>query len=111
MKLIIAYVQPDAAPRVVEALHRVPGLTGATFVDASGFGRGRAAETPVPEVLYGAAPRIRVEVMVVDVLEDTVVRAIQDAAHTGRRGDGKVYVTELSRAVRISTAEEGDAAV
>ena len=111
MKMIIAYVRPDAAPRVVEALHGVPGLTGATFVDATGFGRGRSPEAPVPEVLYGAAPRVRVEVMVADALEDTVVRAIQDAAHTARRGDGKVYVAELSRALRISTGEDGDAAV
>ena len=111
MKMIIAYVQPAAAPRVVEALHRVPGVTGATFVDASGFGRGRGAEAPVPEVLYGAAPRVRVEVMVRDELEETVVHAIRDAAHTGRRGDGKVYVAPLARAVRVSTGEEGDAAV
>lgn len=110
MKMIIAYVQAAAAQRVVEALHHVEGLTGATFVDVSGFGRGRS-ELAVPEVLYGAAPRVRVEVMIRDELEETVVRAIRDAAHTGRRGDGKVYVTDISRALRISTGDEGDAAV
>jgi nitrogen regulatory protein P-II 1 len=110
--MIIAFVQPFMAQNVVHALHTVPGVSGATFVSARGFGRGRAAGTAMDqEVLLGTAPRVRVEVMVPDSLEDVVVRAIREAAHTGRNGDGKVYVAPVQQAVRISTGEEGEAAV
>lgn len=111
MQLVIAYVQPFLAPRVIDALHTVPGVTGATFVDARGFGRGIRGTAPTPEGVYGTVPRVRVEVAVHDGLVDAVVRAIHTAAHTGQRGDGKILVLPLDRATRISTGEEGAAAV
>lgn len=111
MRLVIAYVQPFVADRVADALHRVSGVTGATFVDARGFGRGRVGEAPSAEGILGTVPRVRVEVGVRDGCEEAVVRAISAAAHTGRRGDGKVYVLPLDQATRISTGEEGEAAV
>lgn len=111
MKMVIAFIQPFMAPDVVHALHRVPGLTGATFTDVKGFGRGRPTDQPSSEVLLGTADRVRVEVVVHEDVEDAVVRAIGEAAHTGNRGDGKIYVLAVDRAVRIATAEEGDHAV
>ena len=108
MKMILAFIQPYMAPQVVHALHRVAGLTGATFTDAKGFGRGRSAERPVPEVLFGTADKVRVEVIVRDELQDAVVAAIRRAAHTGKRGDGKVYILPVAGAVRIATGEEGE---
>ena len=111
MKMVIAYVQPFMASHVVHALHQVPGVSGASFVRVRGFGRGRSREGPTPEVLLDGADRVRVEVMVSDDLEDLVVRTIRQAAHTGNSGDGKVYVAELRRAVRIATGEEGDRAI
>lgn len=111
MKMVIAVIQPFMAPDVVRALHRVPGLTGATFTDVKGFGRGRPTDQPSSEVLLGTADRVRVEVVVHDDLEDVVAHAIRQAAHTGKRGDGKIYVLPVNRAVRIATAEEGDDAV
>ena len=111
MRMIVAFIQPFAASDVVTALHRVPGLTGATFTDVKGFGRGRPSEVPTSEVLYGTADRVRVEVVVRDELADAVAHAIRDAAHTGKRGDGKVYVLPVDRAIRIATGEEGDDAV
>lgn len=111
MRMVIAFVQPFMAPDVVGALHRVPGLTGATFTDVEGFGRGRPTESPTAEVLYGTAAKVRIEVVVPEALEDVVVRAIREAAHTGNRGDGKIYVLPVDRAVRIASGEEGDAAV
>ncbi len=117
MKVVIAFIQPFMAEKVVEALHAVPGLSGATFTEVRGFGRGRAkdeatpTETEVEEELFGTLPKVRVEAMVRDGLEDLVVRTIRDAAHTGNRGDGKVYVSSIDRAVRISTGEEGEKAV
>lgn len=111
MRMVIAFVQPYMAPQVVSALHQVPGLTGATFTDVKGFGRGRPTDAPTSEVLYGTATKVRIEVMVRDDLEAAVVRAIREAAHTGNRGDGKVYVLPVARALRIATGEEGDEAV
>ena len=117
MKVVIAFVQPFLAAKVVQALHAVPGLSGATFTEVKGFGRGRAkgaakpTETEVEEELLGTLPKVRVETMIPDGLEDQVVKAIREAAHTGNRGDGKVYVASIRRAVRISTGEEGEHAV
>ena len=113
MKMVIAFIQPFMAEKVVQALHLVDGLSGASFWTVHGFGRGRG-EAPGAsrhEEILGAIKKVRVEVMVPARLEETVVRIIRDAAHTGRRGDGKIYVTSLERAVRIQTGEEGDTAV
>jgi nitrogen regulatory protein P-II 1 len=111
MKLVIASIQPFMAPDVVQALHRVPGLTGATFSEVKGFGRGRATLGANAEALYGTVDKLRIEVVVSDDLEDQVVRAIRTAAHTGNRGDGKIYAVAVTRALRIATGEEGDNAV
>ena len=111
MKLILAYIHPAAEPRVIDAIHNVPGVSGATFGDVRGFGRRRTVDRPVPEVLFSTTPRVRVEVMTRDALADAVVGAIQAAAHIGGRGDGKVYVVDLARAVRIATGEEGEGVV
>ena len=111
MKLIIAFVQPFKAPRVVQALHEISGVTGASFTDARGFGRGRTTHRPDAEELFGTAEKMRVELVVPDELEDTVVASIREAAHTGNRGDGKIYVVPVARAVRIATGEEGENAV
>lgn len=111
MKHVIAFIQPFMAEKVVDALHQVQGLTGASFSEVRGFGRGRTGKPGGPEELFGTVPRVRVDVMVPDTLADMVVRTIQTAAHTGHRGDGKVYVAPVERALRISTGEDGEAAV
>ncbi|MDX2059824.1 MAG: P-II family nitrogen regulator [Gemmatimonadales bacterium] len=111
MKLIIGFIHPTAEDRVIDAIHKVPGVTGATFSDVRGFGRRRTVDRPVPEVLFSTARRVRFEVMTSDHLEPLVVTAIREAANLGSRGSGKVYVVELTRAVRIATGEEGEAAV
>jgi nitrogen regulatory protein PII len=113
MKAVVAFVQPFMVARVVEALHQVSGLSGTTFERARGFGRGRARQHRASdeEDLLGTADRVRVETMVRDELEETVVQAIVLAARTGRKGDGKVYVMPVERAIRIRTGDEGDDAV
>lgn len=107
MKMVIAFVQPFMASHIVDALHQVPGVTGATFGSVQGFGRGRHGSALENEELYGTTPRLRIEVAVPDELEEAVVSAIAGTARTGHRGDGKIYVVQLTRAVRISTGEEG----
>jgi nitrogen regulatory protein PII len=113
MKMVIAFIQPFMAEKVVQALHLVDGLSGASLWTVHGFGRGRgdAAGASRHEEILGAIKKVRLDVMVPDHLEETVVRVIRKAAHTGRKGDGKIYVTSLERAVRIRTGEEGDPAV
>ena len=111
MKMVIAYLQPFMTSRVVQALHRIRGITGATFVSERGFGRGRRGAVPTEEMVVGTGDKVRVEVMIADQLEAAVVNAIRDTAHTGNRGDGKVFVVPLERAVRIETGQEGEAVV
>lgn len=109
MKTIVAFIRPTKEEAVREALHEVPGITGASFSPVRGFGRGRSHEGA--EALVGVAPRVRVEVMVNDLIADAVETAIATAAHTGHRGDGKIYVLPLASARRISTGQTGTEAV
>ena len=111
MKMIVAFVQPFMASQVIQALHEVQGVTGASYSMVRGFGRGRSRDTAVQETLEGGVEKMRIEVVIPDELEDPVVRAIQIAARTGNDGDGKVYVAPVERAVRIATGEEGPASV
>lgn len=111
MKMVIAYIQPFMIDGVEAALRRVDGLTGATFVDARGFGRRRSSNARASESLVGTAARVRVELIVPDALEEEAVRAIEGAARSGNRGDGKIVVVPVSRALRVATGEEGAAAV
>ena len=110
MKLVIAFIQPFMAQQVIQALHALPGVSGASFTEVRGFGRGRD-DVAVPEVLYGAAKRVRVEVAARDDVSVSVVDAIRRAAHTGNRGDGKIFVSHIETAIRISSGDEGDAAI
>lgn len=109
MKVVVAFIRPAREEAVREALHAVTALTGASFSDVRGFGRGRSHADD--EDIVGAARRVRVEVMVNDLLAAAVESAIAGAAHTGLRGDGKVYVLPLASARRISTGETGAEAI
>jgi nitrogen regulatory protein PII len=110
MKKIEAFIKAHRLDDVSLALHRVEWLGGMTVTDARGFGRGRSGGGP------GNDPGdfhqiVRIEVFCSDELASTVVETIEQAAHTGLRGDGKVYVIPVEEAVRISTGERGREAV
>ena len=107
MRMILAIVQPFKVEEVKQALHALHGLTGATFTRARGFGRGRHHGRASEEAIEGTTERVRVEVVVPEAMETEVVEAIRTAAHTGNRGDGKIFVLSVHRGVRISTGEEG----
>ena len=108
MKLVTAVVKPHRVEEVKEALREV-GVNGLTTTDVEGFGRQRGHT----EVYRGAeyqvdfVPKVRVEVVVDDDDVDGVVEAIVGAARTGKIGDGKLWVTEVDRVVRIRTGEMG----
>lgn len=114
MKTVIAYIRPSKEGEVQSALRELKGVNGASFSDVRGFGRGRST-TRLYEIddegLIGTSPKVRVEVMVNDELVASVSAAIAKAAHSGLRGDGKVFVTDLVAALRISSGEIGKSAM
>jgi nitrogen regulatory protein P-II 1 len=108
MKLVTAIVKPHRIEEVKEALREL-GVNGLTTTDVEGFGRQRGHT----EVYRGAeyqvdfVPKVKVEVVVDDDDLDGVVQAIVTAARTGKIGDGKLWVSEIERVVRIRTGEMG----
>ena len=113
MKTITAYIKPHKLSDVTLALHQIEGLSGASTSEVRGFGRGRAKGAP-ESVVYDTLDylaTIRIEIACSDDLVEQIVSTIESAAHTGLRGDGKIYVNPLEQAVRISTGERGDAAI
>ena len=114
MKLVYAYIKPHKLQAVVLALHRVRGLTGLSISNVEGFGRGwfRQDTPPAsPAEVVDFIRHVRLEVFCRDELAEQVVQTIQQAAHTGLRGDGKIFVLPVEDAVRISTGERGQAAL
>jgi nitrogen regulatory protein P-II 1 len=108
MKLVTAIVKPHRIEEVKESLREL-GVNGLTTTDVEGFGRQRGHT----EVYRGAeyqvdfVPKVKVEVVVDDGDADEVVETIVKAARTGKIGDGKVWVTDVERIVRIRTGEMG----
>ena len=113
MKQIIAYIKPHMLSKVAMALNALEGLTGLTVASVQGFGRSRAkgAENRIMENLVEYVPHSKIEIFCRDEHADKIVSIIQANAHTGLRGDGKIYVVNVERAVRISTNEAGEHAV
>ena len=108
MKLIVAYIQSHALTRAEHALLALPRLPGLTVCEVRGFGQGKAGEPHTPrEQLVEFTPKLRLEVAVLDEDVEGVVDAIASAAHSGRRGDGKILVLDLLDARRIRTGEAG----
>ncbi len=111
MKHIIAYIKPHKLSEVTLALHKVEGLTGMTVLDVKGFGRGRKGKTSLEEQLYDFVPHVKIEIFCVDELVEEITTTIEKAAHTGLRGDGKIYICDAHEAVRISSGERGEIAI
>lgn len=112
MKLITAIVKPFKIDDVNEALKTL-GVQGMTVSEVRGFGRqgGHSETYRGAEYRIEYVPKVCVELVVDDGMADRVVDAIRVAAVTGKIGDGKIWVTEVERVVRIRTGEEGADAV
>ena len=112
MKKIEAIVKPFKLDEVKEALQEV-GLQGITVTEAKGFGRqkGHTELYRGAEYVVDFLPKVKIEVVVTDGVEEKAIDAIIRAARTGKIGDGKIFVTEVSQAVRIRTGEVNDDAV
>jgi nitrogen regulatory protein P-II 2 len=111
MKIITAVIKPMKLDDVSAALTAL-GVGGMTVLEARGFGKQRGSvELGANQNAAKFLPKLRIEVAVKDEMVDHVVEAIISAAHTGRIGDGKIFVTDLGQAVRIRNHETGNDAL
>lgn len=112
MKMIKAIIKPFKLDEVREALSAL-GVTGMTVTEVKGFGRqkGHTELYRGAEYVIDFLPKIQVEAAVSDELLEPVVEAIEQAARTGRIGDGKIFVYSLDNVIRIRTGEAGAAAL
>ena len=112
MKSVTAIIKPFKLDDVKEALRSI-GIQGMTVSEVRGFGRqgGHTETYRGAEYQIEFVPKVRLEVVVADGDADRVVDAIVAAAQTGKIGDGKIWVSDVGRIVRIRTAEEGPEAV
>ncbi|MBO1074954.1 P-II family nitrogen regulator [Roseomonas marmotae] len=112
MKLVMAIIKPFKLDEVREALTPL-GVQGLTVTEVKGFGRQKGQT----EIYRGAEyhvsflPKLKIEVAVPSDMVDAVVEAIANTARTGKIGDGKVFVLDVERALRIRTGETDDAAL
>ena len=108
MKKIEAIIKPFKLDEVKEKLHEV-GIKGITVMEAKGFGRqkGHTELYRGAEYVVDFLPKVKIEVVMEDELLESAVEAIQQTAHTGRIGDGKIFVSTIDEAIRIRTGETG----
>ena len=112
MKKIEAIIKPFKLDEVREALSDI-GVTGLTVTEVKGFGRqkGHTELYRGAEYVVDFLPKVKLEVVVADSLLDRAMEAIIKAAHTGKIGDGKIFVSTVEQVVRIRTGESGEAAI
>jgi nitrogen regulatory protein P-II 2 len=112
MKLIIAVIKPSRLDAVLDAVTEA-GASGLTVTEVRGYGRQRGKT----EVYRGAEyevkllPKVKLEIAVPSDIVDAVIDAIQQSANTNKIGDGKIFVLDLERALRIRTGEQDAAAI
>ena len=113
MKTIKAFIKPHKLNNVTIALRKIEGLTGITVTDVKGFGRVIKKEdgTTIHDGLDDYRPIVKLELFCCNDKVDEIVSTIEKTAHTGLRGDGKIYVISVDEAVRISTGERGEEAI
>ena len=108
MKLVTAIIKPFKLDEVREALSDI-GVKGITVTEVRGFGRqkGHTELYRGAEYVVDFLPKVKVEIGIDDALLDQVVEAITKVANTGKIGDGKIFVTNLEKTIRIRTGETG----
>ena len=112
MKLVSAIIKPFKLDEVRDSLTGV-GVSGLTVSEVKGFGR-QKGQTEIyrgAEYAVSFLPKVKIEVVIDDALVERAVEAIQKAAHTGKIGDGKIFVTPVEQALRIRTGETGSNAL
>ena len=112
MKKVEAIIKPFKLDDVKDALHEV-GVSGMTVTEVKGFGRqkGHTELYRGAEYVIDFLPKVKIEVVVENSLLDNVVEAVAAAARTGRIGDGKIFVSDVTEAIRIRTGDRGADAI
>ena len=112
MKKIEAIIKPFKLDEVREALSEI-GVTGLTVTEVKGFGRqkGHTELYRGAEYVVDFLPKVKIEIVVAEDLVEMAIDSIVKAAHTGKIGDGKIFVMPVEQVVRIRTGETGDAAL
>jgi nitrogen regulatory protein PII len=110
MKIITAMVQPFMLDKITDALEAMEGFPGMTVTDVRGFGRrGGTENANAPFDVF--VEKVRMEIVARDEMVERIVETIVRFAHTGNRGDGKVFVWPVESAVCIRTGESDDKAL
>lgn len=112
MKMIMAIIKPFKLDDVREALTEI-GIEGLTVTEVKGFGRQKGQTEIYRGAEYSVSflPKVKIEIAIPSDLEEQAIEAIQNSANTGRIGDGKIFVYDLTKAVRIRTGESGQDAL
>jgi nitrogen regulatory protein P-II 1 len=105
-----AIIRPERLADVIHALHDLSGLPGVTVSQVHGYGR-RNSDHPDEPVQYGEVAMVKLETVVPQGMADAVVATIRRAGTTNRAGDGKIFVSRVDRAVRVSDGDEGASAL
>lgn len=112
VKLITTIIKPFKLDDVKDALKSI-GIQGMTVSEVKGFGRqgGHTETYRGSEYAIDFVPKVQIELVVDDSQVDSVVDAVRTAAATGKIGDGKIWITEVTRLIRLRTGEEGTDAI
>lgn len=112
MKMVTAIIKPFKLDDVREALSAV-GVHGLTVTDVKGFGRqkGHTELYRGAEYVVDFLPKVKIETAIDDAMVERVIEAISKAAHTGKIGDGKIFIFDVEQTVRIRTGETGSSAL
>ena len=112
MKKVEAIIKPFKLDDVREALSAA-GITGMTAIEVKGFGRqkGHTELYRGAEYVVDFLPKVKIELVLADDQVDACVEAVTSAARTGKIGDGKIFVSDVERIIRIRTGEEDEAAI
>ncbi|UCX03934.1 nitrogen regulatory protein P-II [Shewanella sp. HL-SH8] len=112
MKKVEAIIKPFKLDDVRESLAEI-GITGMTVSEVKGFGRqkGHTELYRGAEYMVDFLPKVKIELVIQDELLEQAIDVIVDTARTGKIGDGKIFVTDVERVIRIRTGEENEEAV
>ena len=112
MKLVTAIIKPFKLDDVRESLSEI-GVQGITVTEVKGFGRqkGHTELYRGAEYMVDFLPKVKIEIVVADDIVDTCVETIMQTAQTGKIGDGKIFVFDVARVVRIRTGEQDEEAI
>ena len=112
MKMVTAVIKPFKLDEVREALSAI-GVHGLTVTEVKGFGRqkGHTELYRGAEYVVDFLPKVKIEIVLDEAMLERAIEAIQRAAHTGRIGDGKIFVTNVEEVIRIRTGERGTDAI